>query len=190
MIQINLVPGAKKVRGRSAAGAIGDYASAARAHVSDPFLTGAVAAVILAVAGVGGTYASHAAREASVGARQEVATADSARYAVMLRERASAVAQRDSVARQLQIIRTIDNDRFVWPHVLDEVSRALPPYTWLTTVEQTSVPAAAPPGGAAADSATGAAADSAARAAPPRAPRRSRSASSATRSTSRRSRGS
>jgi Tfp pilus assembly protein PilN len=86
----------------------------------------------------------------------------------MLRERASAVAQRDSVARQLQIIRSIDNDRFVWPHVLDEVSRALPPYTWLTTVEQTSAPSVGPPGGAPADSAKGAAApaaDSAARAA-------------------------
>jgi Tfp pilus assembly protein PilN len=24
----------------------------------------------------------------------------------------------------------------VWPHILDEVSRALPPYTWITTITQ------------------------------------------------------
>jgi Tfp pilus assembly protein PilN len=33
----------------------------------------------------------------------------------------------------------------VWPHILDELSRALPPYTWLKSVQQTSavvVPAA------------------------------------------------
>ena len=38
------------------------------------------------------------------------------------------------MVRELDIIRTIDNDRFVWPHIMDEVSRALPPYTWLTHI--------------------------------------------------------
>ncbi|NNK62126.1 MAG: PilN domain-containing protein, partial [Gemmatimonadetes bacterium] len=27
-------------------------------------------------------------------------------------------------------------DRFVWPHILDEVARSLPEYTWLTEVVQ------------------------------------------------------
>jgi Tfp pilus assembly protein PilN len=53
-----------------------------------------------------------------------------------------AQAQRDSVVRQLNIIKVIDNNRFVWPHVMDEVSRALPPYTWLTSVQQTNMSAA------------------------------------------------
>ncbi len=43
------------------------------------------------------------------------------------------------------MIRAIDGTRFVWPHILDEVSRALPPYTWLTTLQQTSaVPSLSP----------------------------------------------
>ena len=34
--------------------------------------------------------------------------------------------------RQVELkIRTIDSDRYVWPHVLEEVTRSLPDYTWL-----------------------------------------------------------
>jgi Tfp pilus assembly protein PilN len=47
--------------------------------------------------------------------------------------------------RQLQIIRTIDENRYNWAHILDEVSRALPAYTWLTVMEQTTT-APLPPG--------------------------------------------
>ena len=53
--------------------------------------------------------------------------------------------------KQLGIIKAIDNNRFVWPHLMDEVSRVMPPYTWLTTISQSSpMPV---PGGLAADSA-------------------------------------
>jgi Tfp pilus assembly protein PilN len=52
----------------------------------------------------------------------------------VLREREKAEAKRDTVLRALNLIRAIDDDRFIWPHVLDEVSRALPPYTWLVSL--------------------------------------------------------
>jgi len=39
---------------------------------------------------------------------------------------------------QFTIIQSIDGERYTWPHVLDELSRLLPPYTWLTSVTQTS----------------------------------------------------
>jgi Tfp pilus assembly protein PilN len=61
----------------------------------------------------------------------------------VLRERNRALAQRDSVQRQLEIIKSIDNDRFIWSHIMDEVSRALPPYTWLKGIQQSAVVAAA-----------------------------------------------
>ena len=32
---------------------------------------------------------------------------------------------------QIGVIRSVDGDRYVWPHLLDEVTRALPAYTWL-----------------------------------------------------------
>jgi Tfp pilus assembly protein PilN len=35
---------------------------------------------------------------------------------------------------EINIIRGIDADRYVWPHILDQITKALPPYTWLTSV--------------------------------------------------------
>jgi len=66
---------------------------------------------------------------------------------------------RDSLVKEINVIRGIDGDRYIWPHVLDQLTKALPPYTWLTgvspassgsTVGQPATQAGA--GGAAADS--------------------------------------
>ena len=45
-------------------------------------------------------------------------------------------ARRDSIAQRVAIIQEIDQDRYSWPHLLDEVARALPDYTWLTELTQ------------------------------------------------------
>jgi Tfp pilus assembly protein PilN len=40
----------------------------------------------------------------------------------------------------MNLIRAIDEDRFIWPHILDEVSKALPPYTWLSSMSFMGTP--------------------------------------------------
>jgi len=65
---------------------------------------------------------------------------DSTRYASVLKDRIHVESKRDTLLRQLNIIRAIDGDRFVWPHVLEELSSALPAYTWLTGVAYTGTP--------------------------------------------------
>jgi Tfp pilus assembly protein PilN len=163
MIEINLLPRSGKKSGRrlSTAG-IGDAAAGLAAKVRDPFLAGAVAAVLLSAVGVGALHLRHGSRAAELAAREQQAVQDSTRYAVILAEKRSAQAERDSIMRQLDIIRSIDHDRYVWPHIMEEVSRALPAYTWLTSLNQTSalVSVAATPDSAqlAADSAAAAAA--------------------------------
>lgn len=153
MIEINLLPGAsRKAKGRGAGISLGALLGDARASVRDPWMLGAVASVIVAVGAVAVMYTGQAARSAELATREEQAVADSARFATVLRQRARAEAKRDSVQKQLEVIRAIDSDRFVWPHVMDEVSRALPPYTWLKTVAALSAQPA-PASGAAADSA-------------------------------------
>jgi Tfp pilus assembly protein PilN len=59
---------------------------------------------------------------------------DSTRYASVLKEHDKAEAKRDTVLRSLNLIRAIDDDRFIWAHIMDEVSKALPPYTWLVSL--------------------------------------------------------
>ena len=141
MIEINLLPGSKKkTKGGSTGVNFAAIGQQIVSRVKDPYLIGATTTAILAVAIVGFMFLRQGARERSLLEKEQKAVQDSTRYAAVLREKARAEAQRDTVARQLNIIRSIDNNRFVWPHLLDEISRALPPYTWLTTVAQTSAP--------------------------------------------------
>jgi Tfp pilus assembly protein PilN len=132
MIEINLLPGAgRRARGRGTGAGLGATLSGVATKVKDPYLlfgTAVTAVCLLAVA------ALH---------WQQTALSDS------LGEKRSAEARRDSVLRQLEIIRSIDDNRFVWPHLMDEVSRVLPAYTWLTAMTQTSL---LPAPGMAADS--------------------------------------
>jgi Tfp pilus assembly protein PilN len=143
MLQINLLPGARKGSSGKRGFDFSRFAAVGRAK--DPWLLAAAASVVIAVASVGLLFTSQRARATEIEARLEIATRDSTRYANVLDARRRLTAERDSVYRQLQIIRTIDDNRYNWAHILDEVSRALPAYTWLTLLEQTSK-APLPPG--------------------------------------------
>lgn len=156
MIEINLLPGAgRKARGRGASGAgLGAAFSGAAAQIKDPYLLFALGATSLAVLLVAGLFWTQNTAEAAIDERRQVAVQDSVKYATVLREKRAAESRRDSVLKQLDIIRSIDNNRFVWPHIMDEVSRVLPAYTWLTAMNQTSA-MPSPQDVAAADSAKG-----------------------------------
>lgn len=177
MIEINLLPrnGKKKKAGRRSAGAglgLATLVGSVGARVRDPFLAGAVASLVLSACAVGGLHLNHQRKATAVADRERLAVADSAQYATVLADKRSAEAQRDSILRQLDIIKSIDNDRFVWPHLLEEVSRALPAYLWLTSLNQTSavVSVAARPDTAAAPAGVAAAGAAPADSAPPRPP--------------------
>jgi Tfp pilus assembly protein PilN len=139
MIGINLLPGTGQKARRSSGGGLpkldiaGSIASL-RERIRDPWMLSAVGATIVAVAAVGLLYTTQTRREATLQEAEQKAVQDSTRYASVLRERERAEAKRDTVLRSLNLIRAIDDDRFIWPHVMDEVSRALPPYTWIVSL--------------------------------------------------------
>jgi Tfp pilus assembly protein PilN len=144
MIEINLLPGGGK-KGRAKSGmALGSAFSGIGQRIKNPYLVTAVSSLAIALLSVGGLHFTQQAEASELSVREESALRDSARYGAVLKERRKLEARRDSVMKQLEIIKSIDNDRFVWPHVMDEVSRALPPYTWLKSMA-TIVPQAAPP---------------------------------------------
>lgn len=139
MIEINLLPGARKQkRSRSAAFDFRELAGNVAARIKDPYLITAVASVFLALVAVGGLFLYQSRKMSALAEHETKATQDSARYASVIAQRRAAEAQRDSVLMQLNVIRAIDGSRFVWPHILEEVSRALTPYTWLKSLAQTS----------------------------------------------------
>jgi Tfp pilus assembly protein PilN len=147
MIHVNLHPkrGKRSTSDRTPSfAAVGALAARVRGAVSDVYLAGAVATVVAACAGVGYLYTSQADAEAAIVVREDAAVRDSARFASLIVAQTKATARRDSLAAQLRVIAAIDSNRYVWAHLLDEMSRSLPAYTWLTGVEQTSTPPAPP----------------------------------------------
>jgi Tfp pilus assembly protein PilN len=108
----------------------------------DPRLIGLGAAAFLLVALAGFTFWQTGARleEATAGVRQ--ARADSARMAATISLMESLRARKDTIERKIAVIQSVDGRRYVWPHLLDEISRAVPQYTWLSKVaaEEEAVP--------------------------------------------------
>jgi len=140
MIHINLLPGANK----KTASRQGIDLSALRAGFTgmfrDRFLIGASTAVVLSLGAVGYLYVAQGKQSAELDARRERAINDSTKYANLLKDRWHAEAVRDTLLRQVNLIKNLDEDRFIWAHVMDEVSRALPQYTWLTAVTFSGTP--------------------------------------------------
>jgi Tfp pilus assembly protein PilN len=139
MIQVNLLPGsASKSQGRDFN--LSGLVSGAASSISDKYLVSAVGVVSATVLAVGFLFMGQSSRERTLIEREQRAVQDSARYRVVLQAKAKAEATRDSLYQQVAIIRSIDDSRYLWPHLLEEISNALPQYTWLTVVTQTSAP--------------------------------------------------
>jgi Tfp pilus assembly protein PilN len=147
MIQINLLPGA----GRRSKGGGGMRAAELFANAgtwgADKYLMSAIGAGVTAVALIAFLYAHQNRVQSALDERRIKAVEDSSRYSAVLAAKVKAESTRDSLFAQLAIIKSIDDTRYLWSHVMQEISVAMPPYTWLTAITQTSIP----PSAAAAD---------------------------------------
>ncbi|HZI99424.1 MAG TPA: PilN domain-containing protein [Gemmatimonadaceae bacterium] len=139
MITVNLLPGSAK-KSTSRDFNISGMISGAASSISDKYLIACVGTVSATVLAVGFLFMGQGSRERTLVEREQRAIQDSARYKVVLEAKAKAEATRDSLYRQVAIIKSIDDSRYMWPHLLEEISNALPQYTWLTIVTQTSAP--------------------------------------------------
>ena len=141
MITVNLRPGLKRKRaGSPLAGALAGV-KAFGTKVKDPALLVAVAAWVGVVGWLGYTWLSNTTELRALEPRLEQARAEHKRFQTFLDQKHKQEQIRDSLLAQIITIRSVDGDRYVWPHVLDEVTRALPAYTWLVDIS----PVAAPP---------------------------------------------
>ncbi len=148
MIEINLNPSARKKSRATSSSSKFDFGATmgnVTSRFKDPWLLIAVGGVLIGLLGVGAQWFLQGRAETDLIARERVAVQDSARYAAVVAQRRAAEAQRDSINRQIEVIKALDGNRFVWPHILDEVSRALPTYTWITSVAQSNRVAAPAP---------------------------------------------
>jgi Tfp pilus assembly protein PilN len=75
---------------------------------------------------------------AAAESRREAVRVEKKRYDIVIAQKRQAEKVRDSLLYEINVIRDIDADRYVWPHVLDQTTKALPPYTWITGVQVAS----------------------------------------------------
>jgi Tfp pilus assembly protein PilN len=135
MIEINLLPGStKKAPRRGRAGGSAAAASQFRAPAVDRTLAIYVAAWLVGLGAMAWMHLSSSSRIEALSLEVEAAVRDSTRYAIQRAHGDSLAAQETSIAQKLQVIQEIDATRFIWPHIMDEVSNALPPYVWLNIV--------------------------------------------------------
>jgi Tfp pilus assembly protein PilN len=138
MITINLKPGARRAAaGPSFAGSL-DAIKALPGKVKDPWPMAAVGVTALTVGFLAWTGITAASRISSLEGQLDQARAENRRFRQFMIEKRKAEAARDSVVNQIATIRAVDGDRYVWPHILDEVTRAVPPYVWLTELATVS----------------------------------------------------
>ncbi|MCL7964723.1 MAG: PilN domain-containing protein [marine benthic group bacterium] len=100
----------------------------------DPWTLAAISAFVLAVLAIGGMWFAQRSNAAELEVRLEEAREDSTRLADLRVLSDSLIDRERQIRQRLELVRGLDEGRFVWPHLLDEISRALPEYTWLTAV--------------------------------------------------------
>jgi Tfp pilus assembly protein PilN len=136
MIKINLLPDSGKKK-RKAGGGHG-LKMPASLPAFDRTTAFIVVAWILAPLVLAFMFFGVRSQRAELRTGIEQAVADSVRYTRLIDTQAALQARQDTIAQKLFIIQEIDAGRYVWPHILDEISRALPPYTWVEAIQQQS----------------------------------------------------
>lgn len=131
MITINLLPGVKRKRAGSAKDAFVGRLRDLGTRVKDPMLVVAVLAWVLVGGFLAYGYITNARKMNEFEPKLEQTKDEHRRYKNLMTEKRKTETIRDSLLAQIGIISTVDGDRYTWPHVLDEVTRALPAYTWL-----------------------------------------------------------
>lgn len=156
MIEVNLLPGQKRNAPKGGGGGIKlpDF-RALMANIKDPWLLSAIGAWILAGVIGGGLFILDTANLARLNSHREDVRKEMRRWDGLIAQKHAAERARDSLVAELNVIRQIDAQRYVWPHILDQVTKALPPYTWVFKISQLAAATPAPGAGASSAPAAG-----------------------------------
>ena len=145
MIEINLLPGGGKKRRRTSAAGMPKFDPRAlfagiTEKITDKYLLTAVGATAFSALIIAVLFLSQTRRASVLEEKEMQAIKDSTQFSAVLTAKAKAEATRDSLYQQIAIIKSIDDSRYLWSHLMYEISNALPQYTWLKEVSQTSAP--------------------------------------------------
>src|SRR5215204_5963697 len=107
--------------------------------VKDPLLLGAIGGWVCVLGFLGFVYLNNVRQLYTLEPRLEQARSENRRFKTFLADKRRQEKIRDSLLAQITVIRRVDGDRYIWPHLLDEITKALPAYTWLVDLGVTAV---------------------------------------------------
>jgi type IV pilus assembly protein PilN len=145
MITVNLRPDLKRKRARRPLTGSLDGVRALGSRIKDPVLLLAVLSWVGVLGWLGFVVLGTTRELNALTPQLEQSRAENKRFKAFLAEKRHQETIRDSLVAQIGVIRTVDGDRYVWAHVLDEVTRALPAYTWLVDLGPSGIGASRSP---------------------------------------------
>lgn len=151
MITVNLRPDLKRKRARSPLRGVLESVRGLGGKVKDPLLLASVVSWVAVLGWLGYVVIGTTSELNALEPQLEETRAEHKRFKAFLAEKRHQETIRDSLVAQIGVIRTVDGDRYVWPHLLDEVTKALPAYTWLVDMGFAAPAASPPPANAKAD---------------------------------------
>lgn len=135
MIEVNLLPGGKKRASKGFSFSMPKLSlGGGGGEAPDGYVIFFAIAAAIGIGYMGWSFMSVSSEAEELQVRLEEERQDSIRFAALIEQTNRLTARRDSIAERVAIIQEIDADRFVWPHLLDEVAAAVPEYTWLREI--------------------------------------------------------
>jgi Tfp pilus assembly protein PilN len=137
LIEINLLPGAGKRAKKRAPGlgtVPGREIAPIRAGTIDRFHALIAVGWFVGVLLLGWMVVGGHTRKAALEIEIEAAKLDSMRLAEIIKALDALNERMRAVVSKLNVVQEVDAHRFVWPHLLDEVARAVPEHTWLVKI--------------------------------------------------------
>jgi type IV pilus assembly protein PilN len=144
MITVNLRPDLKRKRARRPLTGALDGVRGLGSKIKDPVLLVAVLSWVGVLGYLGFVFLGTTRELSALTPQLEQSRAENKRFKAFLAEKRHQETIRDSLVAQIGVIRTVDGDRYVWAHVLDEVTRALPAYTWLVDLSPVGIASRSP----------------------------------------------
>ena len=131
MIEINLLPGAKRKRSAKGAGIQLPDFKALAGLVKDPWLLAFIGSWLVFGLVFALLFLPRRAHVMELEPQLVRTNSQAVRMRGVLAQMRRFQARRESLQTQIGVIRDIDRERYVWPHIMQAVTRALPQYTWL-----------------------------------------------------------
>ena len=140
MININLKPGTKlqAPKGDRVA-AFREQLRGLRDKIKAPGLVVACGTWLVVVVALVVLFLHTNSRISALEPKMQTAEDEYKRYRNFVNEKKREGRSRDSILAQIGTITAVDQDRFTWAHILDEIAGAMPDFTWLTSVSPLTV---------------------------------------------------